>query len=247
MDSPRPYDVLAIGAHPDDVEVGAGGVIIKLTDAGHRVALAILTRGEMGTGGTAEIREAEVRRATDLLGADLIAHLDWGDTRLADTAERRQEIAALIRQTRPRIVLCPYPHVAMGRRQSHPDHVAAGLLAINGGMLAGLKKADVPGELHRVGRYFFYFLPPKVKPDFVVDITAQFDRWIAALSAHESQFRNPQKSKNYIEQLTAMARMFGLAAGCMYGQGFAAPEPLLVPDITALSENPEYPNTPLIS
>ncbi|MDF1543919.1 MAG: bacillithiol biosynthesis deacetylase BshB1 [bacterium] len=229
------YDLLSIGAHPDDVEVGTGGVLIDLNKRGYRCGLVIMTQGEMGTGGTPEIRQQEVAEAAEILGADVIKTFDWGDTKLEDNYQHRLDLAAIIRRTRPRIILCPYPHVGHGRRQSHPDHVASGIITINAANLAALKKADVPGEPHLVERVFHYFLPPQVLPNFVVDITPHFDQWIAALSAHKSQFLNPAKSKDYIEHLTSMSRSFGSMARCLYGQGFVAVEPVLVGDIMTLA------------
>jgi bacillithiol biosynthesis deacetylase BshB1 len=238
-DMNKEYDVLSIGAHPDDVEVGSGGVLIDLAKRGYRCGIVILTQGEMGTGGTAEIRAREVQNAAKVLGADIVQTFDWGDTKLEDTYDHRLELAAVIRQCRPKILLAPYPHVGHGRRQSHPDHVAAGIVAVNAANLAALKKANVPGEKHLVNRIFHYFLPPGINPNFVVDITAHFDQWIKALSAHESQFLNPEKSRDYIESLTAMARSFGLQARTRYGQGFHAVEPILVHNIMTLVEQDE--------
>jgi bacillithiol biosynthesis deacetylase BshB1 len=230
------YDLLSIGAHPDDVEVGTGGVLIDQAERGRRCGLVILTQGEMGTGGTPEIRAEEVRQAAAILNADIVATFDWGDTRLQDSYEHRLELAAIIRRTRPRVILAPYPRVGHGRRQSHPDHVAAGVIAINAAHLASLKKAALEGEPYRVPRIFHYFLPPGVTPNFVVDITPHFERWLEALKAHRSQFLNPEKSKDYIESITAMSRSFGVQAGCTYGQGFHAVEPVLLSDILTLVE-----------
>jgi len=230
------YDLLSIGAHPDDVEVGTGGVLIDLAKRGYKCGIVIMTQGEMGTGGTAEIRAQEVREAARILGVDIIQTFDWGDTRLEDSYDKRLELARVIRATRPKIILAPYPHVGHGRRQSHPDHVASGAIAINAANLAALKKVDIPGEPHLVTRIFHYFLPPQVYPNFVVDITPHYDQWIAALSAHRSQFLNPEKTRDYIEHLTAMARAFGMQARCKYGQGFYAVEPVLVKDMMMLVE-----------
>ena len=239
MTSFKTYDLLSIGAHPDDVEVGTGGVLIDLAKRGYRCGIVIMTQGEMGTGGTAEIRAQEVQDAAGILGVDIIRTFDWGDTKLEDSYDKRLQIAALIRATRPKIILAPFPHVGHGRRQSHPDHVASGVIAINAANLAALKKVDLPGEPHLVTRIFHYFLPPQVYPNFVVDITPHFDQWIAALSAHRSQFLNPEKTRDYIEQLSAMARAFGLQARCKYGQGFYAVEPVLVKDMMMLVEGQE--------
>jgi bacillithiol biosynthesis deacetylase BshB1 len=231
-----PYDLLSIGAHPDDVEVGTGGVLIGMSERGQRCGIAILTQGEMGTGGTAEVRSRELHQAAEILQADIVRVFDWGDTRLEDSYDKRLALAQVIRDTRPQIVLAPYPHVGHGRRQSHPDHVASGVIAVNATHLAALRKAELNGEPHVVSRIFHYFLPPGVTPNFVINITAQFERWIDALKAHESQFLNPEKGRDYIESLTAYARSFGQQSGCKYGQGFYAVEPVLVDDIMTLVE-----------
>lgn len=235
MNDQTRYDLLSIGAHPDDVEVGTGGVLIDLTKRGYKCGIVIMTQGEMGTGGTAEIRAQEVKDAAAILGVDIVATCDWGDTRLEDSYDKRLEVARVIRQTRPKIILAPYPHVGHGRRQSHPDHVASGVIAVNAANLAALRKIEIPGEPHLVTRIFHYFLPPGVTPNFVVDITPHFDQWVAALSAHRSQFLNPEKTRDYIEQLSAMARSFGLQARCKFGQGFHAVEPILVKDMLTLA------------
>lgn len=237
MNATAPFDLISIGAHPDDIEVGTGGVLIDLQKRGYRCGIVIMTEGEMGTGGTAEIRAQEVRDAAEILGVQILGTFDWGDTRLEDSYDKRLAIARIIRQAQPGIVLAPYPHVGHGRRQSHPDHVAAGVIAVNACNLAALRKIELAEPPHLVTRIFHYFLPPGVQPNFVVDITPHYDQWIAALSAHKSQFLNPEKSRDYIEQLTAMARSFGLLARCKYGQGFYAVEPVLVKDIMALAED----------
>ncbi len=234
------YDLISIGAHPDDVEVGTGGVLIDAVKRGYKCGIVILTHGEMGTGGTPEIRAEEIQKAAEILGVDVIARFDWGDTRLEDTYEHRLELAGVIRRTQPRIILAPYPHIGHGRRQSHPDHVAAGVIAINASNVASLKKAKIEGDPHLVARIFHYFLPPGVTPNFVVEITPYVDQWIEALSAHKSQFLNPEKSRDYIESITTMARSFGQLARTKYGQGFYAVEPVLVDDIMVLAKNDPY-------
>jgi bacillithiol biosynthesis deacetylase BshB1 len=227
-------DILAIGAHPDDVEVGCAGVLADCTKRGKKSGIVVLTAGEMGTGGTSDIRAAEIREGARIMGSDVLATFDWGDTRLEDSYEKRLVLAQIIRDARPSIILSPWPHVGHGRNQSHPDHVACGVISINAAHLASLKKADLNGEPHLATRIFHYFLAPGVNPDFVVDITGSFDDYLAALSAHRSQFLNPEKSRHYIELLTARARSYGLMAGCLYGQGFKSAEMLRVTDILDL-------------
>lgn len=225
------YDLISIGAHPDDVEVGTGGVLISLNRRGYKTGIVYLTAGEMGTGGTAEIRAAEAIKAAKLMGSDLIETFDWGDCQLFDTNDRRFELAALIRKYKPKIILAPYPDVGHGKRQSHPDHVAAGQIVINAANYATLKKLPVEGAPHTVSRVFHYFLPPGLAPSFVFDISEYFDQWIEALKCHESQFLNPEKSRNYIWSLESMARSFGMQAGCEYGQGFYNVEPMRIVDM----------------
>lgn len=229
------YDLISIGAHPDDVEVGSGGVLIKAAAAGYKTGIIYLTAGERGTGGDAGIRADEAAAAAAAMGADLLKTYDWGDTELGDTYERRLAVAADLRLWRPRIVLCPAPWIGHGRRQSHADHVACGQIVINAANLATLKKANVPGDPYRPERMFHYFLPPGMWPDFVVDITGQFPAWLEALKCHRSQFLNPDKGKDYIWALESIARYFGQMAGVRYGQGFKADQTLLIDDIFDLT------------
>jgi N-acetylglucosamine malate deacetylase 1 len=228
------YDLISIGAHPDDVEVGTGGVLISLNRRGFKTGIVYLTKGEMGTGGTAEIRAEESINAAKVIGSDLLETYDWGDCQLFDTNERRLQLAALIRKYKPRVILSPYPKVGHGKRQSHPDHVAAGQITINAANYATLKKLPIEGEPHPVSRIFHYFLPPGLSPDFVVDISDCFKDWIEALKCHKSQFLNPEKSRNYIWSLESMARSFGIQSGCEYGQGFVSIEPLRIVDLLDL-------------
>ncbi len=230
-------DLLAIGAHPDDVEVGCGGLLIKMAEKGYRIGLACLTRGEMGTGGTPEIREREARAAADILGAKILASLDFGDCRVEDNFENRLEVAGLIRRHKPKIVLAPYWQGGHGKRQGHPDHLAAGKITINAANLATFKKLPINEEPYRIKALFHYFLPPDIPPTFIIDISDQFDTWIKALSAHKSQFLNPEKEKDYLWSLESMARAYGNMIGVKYGQGYVIGEPIKLNDIFCLIGN----------
>jgi bacillithiol biosynthesis deacetylase BshB1 len=227
------YDLISIGAHPDDVEVGTGGILAGLNRNGRKTGIIYLTKGEMGTGGTAEIRDEEAHKAAGVLGSDLLETFDWGDCKLFDSYERRLQLAAAIRKYRPKIILAPYPNVGHGRRQSHPDHVAAGQIAINAANYATLRKLPIEGERHYIQNMLHYFLPPGVNPTLVVDITEHFDTWIEALKCHKSQFLNPEKSRDYIWSLESMARSFGIQAGCKYGQGLYSMTPIKIVDLFA--------------
>jgi bacillithiol biosynthesis deacetylase BshB1 len=227
-------DLLAIGAHPDDVEVGCGGLLIKMAQRGYRTGIVYLTRGEMGTGGNPEIREQEAKNAADILGAKILATLDCGDCRVADTYENRLAVAQLLRRHQPKIVLAPYWQGGHGKRQSHPDHLATGQIAINAANFATFKKLPIEGDPYRIRGLYHYFLPPEVSPTFVVDITEQFDRWMDALKAHKSQFLNPAKDRDYLWSLESMARSYGGIIGVKYGQGYVIGEPLKIEDVFCL-------------
>ncbi len=234
------YDLISIGAHPDDVEVGSGGVLIKLSRAGRRVGIIYLTAGEKGTGGDPFLRSSEASQAAAKMGADILKTYDWGDAALFDTHERRLLLAADIRRYAPQIILCPAPWIGHGRRQSHPDHVACGQIVVNAAQLAALSKADLNGPAYQVRRIFHYFLPPGMLPDFVVDISDCFESWIEALKCHRSQFLNPAKSRDYIEILESLARHYGLMAGVKYAQGFKADQTLLIQDIFDLAKGDRF-------
>ena len=204
--------------------------LCKLRDLGYRTGIVYLTEGEMGTGGSRAIRRREADEAARIMGAGILRRFNWGDTRLTDTYERRVEMARLIRRYKPRIIFAPHWDGSTGRRQSHPDHLATGRIVMNAANLASLVKLGGPHEVHQVPAIYHFFAPSGVNPSFVVDITPQFERWIAALSAHRSQFLNPNKSRDYLWSLETMARGFGQRIGVRYGQGFVSAEPLRIDD-----------------
>jgi bacillithiol biosynthesis deacetylase BshB1 len=234
----QPYDILAIGAHPDDVEVGTGGVLICMKDQGFRTGIVYLTQGEMGTGGTIKIRRREAEEAARIMGADLLERFNLGDTRVFDSYENRCLVARVLRKYRPRVVLAPHWDGHTGRRQSHADHIATGRITLHAANLCRLKKFDRRSQPHEVQALFHYFLPVGTAPTFVIDITEAFDRWLAALKAHRSQFLNPKKTRDYIWSLETMARSFGALIGVKYGQGFASSSPLPVSDFFAITGPP---------
>lgn len=236
MNTAERYDLISIGAHPDDVEVGSGGVLLKVAQQGFRTGIIYLTRGEMGSGGDPEIRAREAREAAAIMRADLLETLDLGDTKVVDTPETRTLVAGLLRKYRPKIVLAPWPRGGYGKRQSHADHLACGRIVMNARYYAGFTKLPVPGEPYNLPALFYYFLPHDESPSFVVDISEQFEGWIAALKAHQSQFLNPNKGtdRDYIWHLETMARWYGSLVGCKYGQAFKIGEPLQIENLFCL-------------
>ncbi|GAB4315605.1 MAG: bacillithiol biosynthesis deacetylase BshB1 [Candidatus Zixiibacteriota bacterium] len=235
------YDVFSIGAHPDDVEVGSGGVLCKLAREGYKVGIILLTEGEMGTGGTPAIRRKEADQAAAIMGATIVKRFNWGDTKLTDTYQHRVQIARLIRRYKPRLIFAPHWEGFTGRRQSHPDHLATGRIVMNAANLASLVKLGGPHEVHRVGGLYHFFMPSGVNPSFVVDITDTFDQWMSALAAHKSQFLNPKKTRDYMWSLETMARSFGARIGVKYGQGFVSAEPLRIDNPMSLIQGDQVP------
>jgi N-acetylglucosamine malate deacetylase 1 len=226
----EPIDLLAFGAHPDDVEVGCGGLLIKLQKRGYKTGIVILTQGEMGTGGTPEIRRQEVIEAADVMGTQVLGHLDFGDCKVEDNYQSRLIAATYIRRFKPRLVLAPWPMGGHGKRASHPDHIACGKIVVNAVNYSALRKLPVTEPPHIIGGLFHYFLPLEVAPTFIVDITKEFEAWIKALSAHKSQFLNPDKNRDYLWFLESMARGYGGQIGVKYGLGYAIGEPLKIED-----------------
>lgn len=174
-------DVLAIGAHPDDVEVGCGGTLILAADAGLRVGVADLTGGERATRGTPARRASELQEATELMGVAIRRSVGLPDTGLGTEPGHRAVLLELLREVRPTVVLAPYPE------DRHPDHAAAGRLVREASFLAGVAKVG-RGSPHRPARVYHYMVNHPFPPSFVVDISRVWSRKMAAIRAYESQF-----------------------------------------------------------
>jgi N-acetylglucosamine malate deacetylase 1 len=227
-------DFLAFGPHPDDAEIGVGSTLLKMKQLGHTTGIIDMTTGDMGWG-TPEIRLKESEAAAKILKLDVRENLDLGDCRIEDTFENRCKATAMIRKHRPQIIFAPYYNLPIGRGLGHNDHYKTGQIVANAYNLAHLKKAPVPGEPHQAKAIFFYFLPPGTPPTFVVDVTDQFDTWIAALDIHQSQFHNPDKPRptempSVRDAFEAFARSAGWQIGVKYGQQFLSTSPLRVGD-----------------
>ena len=243
-------DVLAIAAHRDDVEQTCGGTLLKMAQQGKRTGILDLTRGEMGTRGTAADREREAKEAARLLQAAWREALDIPDGRVENTWVNRLKIANVIRYTRPRVVILPY---WKGR---HPDHYTCSTLGYEACFLAGLKKLEIEARLraegvateteehlspHRPFKIIYATLYYDVHPTFVVDISEQFEQRFAALMAYKSQFEDQQEGSGLFparaeirDRIHSMARFYGMMAGVTYGEPFLQKEVGLVEDITAI-------------
>ena len=244
--SSLPLDVLAIAAHRDDVEQTCGGTILKMAQLGRRTGILDLTRGELGTRGTADDREREAAAAARILRVSWRHVLDIPDGRVENTWENRLKVARVVREQRPRVVILPY---WKGR---HPDHYTASILGYEACFLAGLAKLDV--DL-RARRSEDSALPPAfrpfkiiyatmyydVRPTFVVDITEQFETRLESLMAYKSQFSDQEAGTGIFPaeaeirpRIDAMARFYGMLGGVTYAEPFLQKEVGLVEDLTLL-------------
>jgi bacillithiol biosynthesis deacetylase BshB1 len=230
-----PLDILAIAAHPDDVEQTCGGTLIRMAEMGYRTGVLDLTAGDMGSRGTPELRVQESQRAADRMLLAWRGNTYLPDARLENTISVRMSLAGEIRNLRPRVVILPYWE---GR---HPDHYRASEIGYESCFLAGLRKLDDSSEPHRPAKILYASLYANVAPSFVVDISGQFERRMDALFAYESQYGSsgdatdlfPQQSE-VRERLSAIARFYGNLIGVKYGEPFVIKEAMRVEDITAM-------------
>ena len=228
-------DVLAIAAHRDDVEQTCGGTLLRMAARGLRTAILDLTQGEAGTRGSAEERAQEAVEAAKLLGVGWRQALSLPDGAVENTLENRIQIARVLRQVRPRVVILPY------WQARHPDHAAAGALGYDACFLAGLRKIDTGAEPHRPFKIVYASLYADVRPSFIVDITPFIEQRHAALMAYRSQYANQAAGGGLFvpeeeirERTFAEARHYGLLAGVRYGEPFVQKEVGLVDDLTLL-------------
>lgn len=220
-------DVLAIGAHPDDVELGCGGTIAKLIAEGKKVAIVDLTQGELGTRGTDETRRQEAAESSKLLGISSRENLKMKDGFLLNSEEYQMKIVQVIRKYQPEIVL------ANAVEDRHPDHAKASKLTSDACFLSGLRKivTELEGEAQQAWRpkqVFHYIQWKNIEPDFVVDISHFIEKKIAACLCFKTQFYDPNSkepvtpiaTKDFLESLTYRAQDLGRLSGVAYAEGF---------------------------
>jgi bacillithiol biosynthesis deacetylase BshB1 len=228
-------DILAIAAHPDDVEQTCGGTLIRMAESGYRTGVLDLTAGDMGTRGTPEQRVAESEQAAKHMLLAWRGNLHMPDARLENSLPGRMTLAVKIRELKPRVVILPYWHAR------HPDHYRAGELGYEACFLAGLRKLDPYSEPHRPFKILYSSVYADVKPSFIVDISAQFERRMGALFSYPSQYGAGEQGSGLFpsqeeirERLGAIARFYGNLIGVRYGEPFVVKEAMEVGDIVAM-------------
>jgi N-acetylglucosamine malate deacetylase 1 len=226
-------DILSIAAHPDDSELTCGGTIIKMVEAGYKVGVLDLTAGEAGTRGDASLRQKESVRAAKALGITVRENLGLPDAGIQNVREYKLRIARKLRELRPRTVILPYWE---GR---HPDHYITSRIGYEACFLAGLAKQPLEGKPHRPHKIIYASLyVPALRPTFIVDITAQFEKKLKAILAFASQFSPRGEMRNLFpsradwrERLAAQAWHFGHMIGVRYGEPFVTREVAAIEDI----------------
>jgi N-acetylglucosamine malate deacetylase 1 len=228
----RPLDVLAIAAHPDDVEQTCGGTLIKMAELGYRSGVLDLTAGDMGSRGTPDLRVQESQDAAAHLLLSWRQNLRWPDARLENTISARMTMAGVIRRIQPRVVILPY---WTGR---HPDHYRAAEIGYEACFLSGLKRLEEDVPPHRPFKILYASLYANVTPSFVVDISQQFDRRMASLFSYTSQYGDTADASDLFpshqeveERIAAVARFYGNLIGVKYGEPFVVKESMQLDDI----------------
>jgi bacillithiol biosynthesis deacetylase BshB1 len=220
---PSALDYLVLAPHPDDAELGVGGTILLLKAQGAKVGILDLTNGEPTPHGSPEIRARETAAATALLGIDWRGNLGLPNRSVVADLEARRQLAAALRQLRPRYLFAPY------WEDAHPDHVAASALVDAARFWSKLTKTDLPGEPHFPQRIFYYFtvhLRLHLRPSFVLDITPYLETKMQAIACYHSQFIVGRSTTppTLLDDLRDRARYWGWAIGSGYGEPFVVRE-----------------------
>jgi len=230
-------DILAVGAHPDDVELICGGTLIRAQMLGRRTGILDLSAGELGTRGTREVRAREADRAAKLMGVSVRENLGLPDGGIVNTPETRSRVALVIRRLKPSVVVT---HSLHGR---HPDHPVVAQLARDACFVAGLQKIAPETPVHRPRKilHALSFREDYQKPTFVVDITAAFEKKLEAVAAYASQFGDAVQAGEVYpngEPLADLMRHhaahYGSLIRCRYGEPFHTTETMRVEDVTTL-------------
>lgn len=238
-EAPEPCELLVVGAHPDDAELCAGGLLAKTAAQGKRTAVVDMTRGELGSLGTPEIRADEAAAAAKVLGLSERIQLGLPDGGVEDTIENRRAVVRVIRELRPRVVVGPPVE------DHHPDHVALAHLLTNSFYLCGIRKFEPQIPSHKPGALLHHFSSRPLKPDLVVDVTPVFEQRMEAVRCYQSQFGAKQEegsvlriaSRDFLASIEATLKYFGSLIGVAYGEPFSSALPLPVDDVVGLYDH----------
>lgn len=233
MDDPLQHlDVLAFGAHPDDVEIGAGGVLYQWSLMGKRVGICDLTRGDLSSNGTVEQRQEEAKKAGQVLGISYRINLGFPDRGLTGDKEQLDAIARVIRVFQPKVLLIPH------HQDRHPDHEQCHHLVKEAVFNAKIRRYQVHGKdgnplaAHQVKYLFSYYINSLSEPVFFIDISQTMEVKMAALGAYQSQFSKKEGSvstpltEGYLERIRAREFTYGQHIGVQYAEGFESVTPL---------------------
>lgn len=234
-------DVLAISAHPDDIELACGGTIVKLVKQGYSVGIVDITDGELGTRGSREIRLEEAKNAAKVLGVKVRESLGIPDGNIDNTLENRLKLIRAIRRYTPDVLLFPYD------TDRHPDHEHANVLCREAWFYAGLEKIEtreenLSQEAFRPRNYYNYMQWFEFSPSFIVDITAEYDQRMEAVRAFGSQFFDPRSNERetvlstpeFMEMLRTRFEYYGDKIGKKYGEPFFSPLSIGIKDLYLL-------------
>ncbi len=234
-------DILAFGIHPDDVELSAGGTILKHKALGYKVGICDLTHGEMGSRGSGELRSVEAANAAKILGLDARENLGIPDVWALDNQENCLKIIEIIRKYRPHIILCN------AKQDRHPDHAKGAEMVQKAAFLSGLIKINTefegkPQEHFRPSVVYNYIQFQFQKPDFMVDISDFEDKKFEAINAYGSQFYDPSSNevetfisdKSFLDVIRYNDAVLGKSIGVQYAEGFHIQRSLGVHDLTQL-------------
>ena len=224
--------ILVVGSHPDDVEAGMGGSIIKFLKLGHEVHIVDFTNGEPTPHGTPEIRSEECNKATALLGVTGRTNLDLPNRYLFDNIESRNKLAEVIRRVRPHIMFLPY------WEDAHPDHIQATQIGEAARFYAKLTKTDLAGEPWYPGRILYYLWSHQrvhLSPAFIVDVSEEFEGKVEAAKSYKSQYAYDEKKWQSVNgAMRSCGQYFGSLIGTRYGEPFASREEVGLRDIRDL-------------
>ncbi len=237
-------DVLAFGVHPDDVELGCSGTILACIAEGKKVGIVDLTRGELGTRGTAETRKTEAANAAKILGVEVRKNLAMADGFFQNDEINQRKTIQVIRKYQPEILLCNAPE------DRHPDHGRSAKLVSDAAFLSGLRKivTEVEGNNQDAWRpkYVFHYLQDRfLQPDFVVDISEFLDKKIESVLAYTTQFFNPDlnepqtyiSSPEFLETVKARAMMLGKRIGVKFAEGYLSDKVIGIKSFDAIIQH----------